>query len=208
MRTNTFFKIFLTLGAVSVSGCATTYEILSSPEGASVYQASNGRKALLGVTPFSFKKSGLPYDKPFVLSFERSSYESLDVMVSPTDEAKTKISATLRPGKTDVNDPSVVRMREVISAIFKIQELTFQKRTVDALALIKDLERKEPGLAEVFVLKGSIYASINDPEQARTAWKQALALDSSLDRLKVEIQKLDASIAASGPNPSGTGGGK
>jgi tetratricopeptide (TPR) repeat protein len=191
MRERTFKHFIFVVGLCAITGCATTYEIVSSPDGATVYQAVNGRKALLGVTPFSFKKSGLPEDKPFVLSFERPSYEPLDVLVSPTDEAKTKVSAMLRPGKSDGSDPQVARMREVIAAIFQVQELTFQKRTVDALALIKELERKEPGLAEIYVLKGSIYASINDTEQARAAWKQALSLDSSLDRLKVEIQKLE-----------------
>lgn len=191
MRLLRAYSCITIISSLLLAGCATTYEFASAPEGATVYQSVNGRKALLGVTPFTFKKSSLPEDRPFSLTFERAGYESLEVLISPTGEAKTKVAATLRPGKADAKDPTVIRMREVVATIFKIQELTYQKRTVDALALLQDLERREPGIAEVFVLKGSIYASLNDPEQARTAWKQALALDPSLDRIRVELQKLD-----------------
>jgi len=193
-------KLLLVLvTALSVSACTTTYEFVSEPDGATVYQTLNGQKALLGTTPFSFKKSGLPTGTPFLVSFERPGFEALDVMITPTDEALTKVTGTLRPGGKGTSDPQLARMRAVITQLFRIQQYAYQKRTVDALALLRELEAKEPDLAEVYLLKGSLYLALNDAEQATVAWRRALTLDPKLDELRAELQRIESSKGASTP---------
>jgi len=176
--------------ATLLGGCATTYEFTSVPPDATVFQNVNGERALLGQTPLIFKKSALPDDRPFSVTFVRDGWESVDVLITPTGDSRTKVNATLRPGRGDGKDPQTLRTRKVLGIVFNIQELVAQNKVVDALSLLRDLEKDEPNLAEVFVLKGSVYAAINDRAQAKTAWERALALDSSLDRVRVELRRL------------------
>jgi predicted Zn-dependent protease len=147
-----------------------------------------------------FKKSALPDDRPFAVTFVRDGWEPVDVLISPTGDSRTKVNAILRPGRSDGKDPQTQRTRKVLSMVFSIQEMVAQNRAVDALATIRELEKDEPNLAEVFVLKGSIYAALNDRTQARAAWERALALDSGLDRIRVELQRL-GEIPATGGRP-------
>jgi hypothetical protein len=195
VRKVALLAVCMTAGLLSF-GCATTYEFVSSPENAAVYQNLNGERALLGQTPLVFNKSGLPSDRPFTVTFVRDGWEPLDVLISPTGESRTKVTATLKPGRGDGKDPQTLRTRKVLASVFKIQELMFQNKTVDALSHLRDLEKDEPNLPEVFVLKGSLYAAINDREQARAAWQQALALDPTLDRIRIELKRLEDAASA------------
>lgn len=171
-------------------GCATEYRFVSTPDAASVYQLTPTSKVLLGETPINFSKTALPTEAPFVVVFEKEGYESKDVSISPTDNSLTTVAVQLKPVKPGGEDAGLKRMRGVLRQIFSIQEKIFQKRYVDALADLKSLEQQEGGLAEVYVLRGSVYVLLNDPEQARLQWGKALQIDPSLDDVKVSLAKL------------------
>lgn len=171
-------------------GCATEYRFASTPEAAAVYQITPTSKVLLGETPITFAKTALPTEAPFVVVFEKEGFESKDVSISPTDNSLTTVSVQLKPVRPGGEDVGMKRMRGVLRQIFSIQEKIFQKKYVDALAALKTLEQQESALAEVFVLRGSVYVLLNDPDQARQQWDKALQIDPSLDEVKVSLAKL------------------
>lgn len=186
--------------AVALSGCGTTYTFVSEPPGAAVYHQANGGAALLGTTPLEFAKSGLPEDKPFLVTFEHKGFEKLQVLVTPTDGAHTRVDAALKPaaggGK---DDPGLVRARGILAQVFKVQELTARKRYAEAIAELRDLEAREPTLAEAHVLKGSLHVVMGDTKAAREAWTRALELDPALDQVRDRLAKLgDRDKAAAG----------
>lgn len=181
-------KILVT--AALLAGCSTTYKISSVPEGATVYHKSGGESAVLGTTPLEFKKSGLPDDVPFILSFERSGFDKQDIAITPTDNSLTTISVNLKPSAANPNDPSLLRARRVVSSVFKIQELTHAKKYVDALTAIRELEQVEPDFAEILALKGSLYFVVGDTAQAKDAWEKALKLDPDLDQVRTRLGQL------------------
>lgn len=185
------FRIHILVALAAVTaGCSTTYKISSVPEGATVYHKGGGDPALLGTTPMEFKKSGLPDDGPFVLSFERPGYEKQDVAVTPTDNALTMINVNLKPSAANPNDPGLLRARKVVSAVFRIQELAAAKKYLDALASIRELEQSEPDFAEILALKGSLYFVVGDKAQAKESWERALKLDPGLDSVRTRLGQL------------------
>jgi hypothetical protein len=172
-------------------GCSTTYQFVTQPEGANVYHQKDGSKALLGTTPLEFKKSGLPEDAPFSVIFEKQGYEPLNLLITPTDNSHTTVTATMKPGSaSNGNDPESMRVRGVLRRVFKVQEHVATRRYTEALSLLRDLEKDEPNLAETYVLKGSVYLMLNDSAQARLSWEKALTLDSSLDDVRVQLNKI------------------
>lgn len=180
----------LVTAAFFACGCSTTYKINSVPEGATVYHKSGGESAILGTTPMEFKKSGLPDDVPFILTFERDGFEKQDVAVTPTDNSLTMINVNLKPGGSNPNDPALQRARKVVSAVFRIQELAYAKKYVDALASIRELEQSEPDFAEILALKGSLYFVVGDKVQAKEAWERALKLDPGMDSVRTRLGQL------------------
>ena len=77
--------------------------------------------------------------------------------------------------------------------------MIYGKHYVEALAMLKDLEAAEGKLAEVFVLRGSVYALLGDQEQTRREWQHALTLDPTLEELKVRMAQLQGSAEAKKP---------
>jgi hypothetical protein len=186
-------KIFVALFnafALMLVGCSTTYQFVTQPDGASVYHQKDGTKALLGTTPLEFKKSALPENAPFTVIFEKSGYEPLNLLITPTDNSHTTVTATMKPGNGNGNDPESIRVRSVLNRVFKVQEHVATRRYAEALSLLRDLEKDEPNLAETYVLKGSVYLMLSDNLQARTAWEKALILDPSLDDVRVQLNKI------------------
>ncbi len=182
--------------ALTLVGCSTTYQFVTQPEGANVYHQKDGTKALLGSTPLEFKKSALPEDAPFSISFEKSGYEPLNLLITPTDNSHTTVTATMKPGSGKGDDPESIRVRSVLNRVFKVQEHVATRRYAEALSLLRDLEKDEPNLAETFVLKGSLYLMLNDGTQARTAWEKALSLDPTLDDVRVQLNKIATDTGA------------
>ena len=188
--------------ALALVGCSTTYQFVTQPEGANVYHQKDGTKSLLGTTPLEFKKSGLPEDAPFAVMFEKQGYEPLNLVITPTDNSHTTVTATMKPGSTsNGNDPESLRVRSVLNRVFKVQEHVATRRYPEALSLLRDLEKDEPNLAETFVLKGSVYLMLNDSAQARTAWEKALTLDPSLDDVRVQLNKIATDTSAKAVKP-------
>jgi tetratricopeptide (TPR) repeat protein len=176
--------------AFMLVGCSTTYQFVTQPDGVSVYHQKDGTKALLGTTPLEFKKSALPENAPFTVMFEKSGYEPLNLVITPTDNSHTTVTATMKPGSGNGNDPESIRVRSVLNRVFKVQEHVATRRYAEALSLLRDLEKDEPNLAETYVLKGSVYLMLNDSTQARSAWEKALSLDPSLDDVRVQLNKI------------------
>jgi hypothetical protein len=181
--------MILGLGAW-LGACATEYRFNSTPEGAAVYQRTATQKLLLGETPVSYGKTNLPSDSPFLIVFEKQGYESREVAVTPTDNSLTSVSVQLKPKQPGGEDEGLRRMRTVIKKIFAVQDQIRQKRFVDALAGLKLLEEVEPQLAEIYVLRGSIYAVMDDQVQTQREWEKALGLDPGLEELKIHLARL------------------
>jgi len=173
-----------------LGACATEYRFNSTPEGAAVYQRTATQKLLLGETPVSYGKTNLPSDSPFLIVFEKQGYESREVAVTPTDNSLTSVSVQLKPKQPGGEDEGLRRMRTVIKKIFAVQDQIRQKRFVDALAGLKLLEEVEPQLAEIYVLRGSIYAVMDDQVQTQREWEKALGLDPGLEELKIHLARL------------------
>jgi len=190
MAVDKIFAALLCFLAVNLVSCSTTYQFVTRPEGASVFHHEDGSKALLGTTPLSFKKSGLPSDVPFSVVFEKQGYEPLNLMITPTDNSHTTVTATMKPGARDGNDPESIRIRRILKHVFKVQEHVATKRYTDALILIRELEKEEPNLAETYVIKGSVYLMLNDNSQAKIAWERALTLDSTLDDVRIQLNRI------------------
>lgn len=193
----------LLVAALCTSACASTYTFVSEPSGATVMHQGSGGAAVLGTTPFEFKKAGLPEDKPFVVSFELAGHEPLQVLVTPTDGAHTKVDASLKPGGLGgKDDPALKRARRIVMQVFKVQDLSAQKRYAEAFAELRDLETREPDLAEVYVLKGSLHVVLGEIKAARDAWRRALQLDEKLDNVRERLAKLKTDAPEAGePTP-------
>lgn len=173
-----------------LSNCATHYRFQSQPSEANVFYINGSEKTLIGQTPIDYAKSALPTDTPFLLNFEKSGYELKELSIAPSDNSLTTISVHLKPTLDVATDATVKRMHETIQQIFKVQELSSQQRFVDALSALQKLEETEPNLAEVFVLRGSIYVMLNDKERAKQEWEKALKLAPNLESLKVQLSRL------------------
>lgn len=178
------------LAAYLCASCATEYRFVSTPEAAAVYQLTPSAKVLLGETPVNFAKTALPTEAPFVVAFEKEGYEAKEVSISPTDNSLTTVAVQLKPTRPGGEDLGLKRTREVLRQVFQIQEQIFQKKYVEALAGLKVLESKEKDLAEVYILRGSVYVLLSDPEQARREWEKALSMDPGLSDIKVSLSKL------------------
>lgn len=175
------------------AGCATTYKISTLPQGVSVYQKAGADKSFLGETPIEFEKSGLPPDKPFVLVFEKSGFESKELVVTPTDDTRTTVSVTLKPAERGTDgDDTFRRTRSVLLKVFEIQNLVAKKRYVDALTSLNALEEQEPKLPEVFMLRGSVYFMLNEQQLAKNNWEKALELDPALSSVQESLANLKA----------------
>jgi tetratricopeptide (TPR) repeat protein len=184
-------KLYLiTIALLLTNGCASYYRFLSQPNEAQVYVINGGQKTVLGQTPIDFTKAALPSDVPFVISFEKAGFENKEITVTPSENSLTTVSVNLKQSLSGNSDANTKRIRNAIQAIFEIQELTAQKRYVDALAKLKSLESEEPSLAEVFILRGSLYVLLNDRAQAKKEWEQALKLDPTMETLKVKLLRL------------------
>ena len=182
------FKFFVFL--FLLQSCATQYRFISQPSEATVYYVNGSEKTLIGQTPIDFAKSALPSDAPFVVTFEKSGFEIKEISVAPTENTLTTVNVSLKPALGALTDEATKRTRKSVQQIFSIQELTAQKRYVDALASLKKLEESEPNLVEVYVMRGSIYVLLNDTAQARREWEKALKMDPTMDSLKVRLLTL------------------
>ncbi|MEI8027155.1 MAG: hypothetical protein WCI18_12485 [Pseudomonadota bacterium] len=188
-------KIFLLfVMTFSLNGCFadSVYKFQSQPSDASIYYLNGSEKNLVGQTPIDYTKTSLPSDAPFTVLFEKQGYESKEISITPTHNSQTIISANLKVSKDNLGDATSKRMREILKKVFQIQELTAQTKYVDALALINKVSEQEPNIAELFILKGSIYFLLNDQTQAKQAWLEALKIDSSLDSLRTRIKSIEA----------------
>lgn len=184
----------LAILSFALTGCFSdsVYKFQSQPSDASIYYLNGSEKNLVGQTPIDYTKTSLPSDAPFTILFEKQGYESKEISVTPTDNSQTIISANLKVSKDNMGDATSKRMREILRNVFQIQELTALAKYVDALALINKISEQEPNIAELFVLKGSIYYLLNDQTQAKLAWLEALKVDSSLDSLRVKVKAIEA----------------
>ncbi len=184
----------LSLLSFTLQGCFadSVYRFQSQPSDASIYYLNGSEKNLVGQTPIDYTKTSLPNDAPFTILFEKQGYESKEISIAPTDNSQTTISANLKVSKDNMGDATSKRMREILKKVFQVQELTAQTKYVDALALINKVSEQEPNIAELFVLKGSIYFLLNDQTQARLAWLEALKIDSSLDSLRARVKSIEA----------------
>jgi hypothetical protein len=177
-----------------LTGCFadSVYKFQSQPSDASIYYLNGSEKNLVGQTPIDYTKTSLPNDAPFTILFEKQGYEPKEISVTPTDNSQTTISATLKVSKDSMGDSTSKRMRELLKKVFQVQELTAQSKYVDAIALVNKVAEQEPNIAELFVLKGGIYFLLNDANQAKLAWQEALKIDSSLDTLRPRIKAIEA----------------
>ncbi|MCX6117810.1 MAG: hypothetical protein NT027_09725 [Proteobacteria bacterium] len=184
--------LVLTFG---ISGCFTSsmYKFQSQPNEASVYYMNGTEKTLIGQTPIDYTKAALPSDTPFVIIFEKPGFETKEISVSPTDNSQTTVSANLKSSNEGPSDAATKRIRDILKKVFAVQELTAKQKYVDALAALSKLEDSEPSLAEINVIKGSIYLMLNDKVEARKQWEKALKLDSSLDEIRTRIKNLPSS---------------
>jgi tetratricopeptide (TPR) repeat protein len=173
-----------------LQSCATQYRFMSQPSEATVFFVNGSQKTMIGQTPIDFSKAALPTDAPFVITFEKSGFETKEISVAPSENTLTTINVSLKPALGALTDEATKRTRKSVQQIFAIQELTAQKRYVDALASLKKLEEAEPNLVEVFVMRGSIYVLLNDTQQARREWEKALKMDPSMESLKVRLLTL------------------
>ena len=194
-------KLCVVLSMSILTSCFSTsvYKFQSQPAEASVFFVNGSEKTLIGQTPIDYTKAALPSDVPFTIVFEKPGYEPKEISVSPTDNSQTTVSASLKTAKEPVTDAATKHLRDVLKRVFDVQELTARQKYVDALAALNKLEEQEPNVPEIYMLKGSIYAVLNDSAQARTQWEKALKLDPTLDNLRVRIKALPASAKGGTP---------
>lgn len=187
--------LYLTGWAIAAScllvGCASTYVLESEPSGAQVSLKQKEGLVALGQTPLDFSASQLPEDQNFVLEFKKPGFETRSIEIMPIKQSRTELTVKLDTAADVKQANELAHSRKLITEIFNIQELVFRRKFVDALTEIKELEKKESKLPELFVLKGSIYFLMNDFEQAKESWKQALQLDPSLASIRMRIADLE-----------------
>lgn len=186
------------IAPVLVCSCASSYRFVSQPTEATVYFLNGAEKVLIGQTPIDYTKSALPTDAPFTIQYEKPGFETREISVAPTDNSLTTVNATLKPSKDAAADPSLKKTRSILQKVFAIQELTARQKYVEALSGLNKLEDAEPGLAEVHIMKGSIYFLLNDREQAKKQWEAALKLDPTLDELRVKLKALSPAVKGAG----------
>lgn len=188
------------LAVLFVSGCASTYQIHSTPEGALVsYQAatSGEQPIYLGTTPLAYSKSSLPSDKAFLLTVKKEGFLPVMVPLMPTDESNTSVVVNLKP---DEHGPSstVKEWNDAILKLFDAQSLIYRRQFHAAVLGLDKLIQNKPDLIEAYILKGTAFYLLNEVESALAAWRIALKLDPGnpevlrfLDEMKVPLKKLE-----------------
>lgn len=175
-----------------LGACASTYEFVSEPEGASVFTKTASGKTLLGTTPLEFAKSGLPSDAPFTVVIEKQGFRTSELSIMPQDNTKTQIDVKLKNDTSSKGDETLSRMRATLNQIFTVQEHVQKREYADALRKLDLLEVQEPALPEVYMLKGSVFILLKEKRQARKMWEKALQLDPSLMIVKHRLEALES----------------
>lgn len=179
-----------------LTACASSYEFVSQPPGAQTFLIFGSEKKLLGETPLEFSKSDLPSSDPFMVSLEKDGYQPRQVSILPTNQTHTTVRVSLVPTVAGTSDAGLARMRSALKMVLDAQEKVARRNYVGALAALSELEKSEPNLAEIFVIRGSVYTLLKRPQDARIEWKRALALDPSLEILKSRIAEIEQSASS------------
>jgi tetratricopeptide (TPR) repeat protein len=190
-----YLAALILISMSTLTSCFSTsiYKFQSTPNDASVYYVNGSEKTLIGQTPIDYTKTNLPTEAPFTIRFEKDGFEPKEIAVTPTDNSQTIISALMKTSAVPFSDAITKKVREVVRRIFDVQELTARQKFVDALAALKKLEDENPGVSEIYTMKGSIYLLLNDKAQAKEQWEKALKLDPGLEQIRVRLNNLSAS---------------
>jgi tetratricopeptide (TPR) repeat protein len=175
-----------------MSGCASTYSFTSIPAEAKVYYVDreNEKKYFLGNTPFQYKKSSLPDDKPFMVLFEKEGFIPTDVPVAPIDNARTIINVNLKKDPSGTaNTANSQEIQETLRSLLKARNFIRQTKYHNAIMELDKVIIKNGNLPEAFELKGTAYYLLKDLNAAKEAWKQALKLDPNLEELQKFVKK-------------------
>jgi tetratricopeptide (TPR) repeat protein len=183
-------SLALAVSAVLLVSCASSYSFVSQPPGAATYLKQGSEKKYLGETPLEFSKANLPNTDPFVISIEKDGYMPREVSILPTNQSQTNVRVSLAPSVAGTGDAALARVRVVVTQILDAQEKAARRNFVGALATLSELEKSEPRLPEIFVIRGSIYVLLKQPNDARAQWTKALELDPRLENIKVRLSQL------------------
>ncbi len=92
----------------------------------------------------------------------------------------------------------VIKARHLFNAAL---EHTERGRNVEAIANLKSAIELDASFVNAWVVLGTIYAKENQPQEAETAWKRALACDSRFEKAHEYLLKL-REISQTSPPPS------
>jgi tetratricopeptide (TPR) repeat protein len=173
-----------------LASCASSYNFVSQPPGATAFLKQGNEKKYLGETPLEFSKSQLPTSDPFVISIEKDGYMPREISILPTNQSQTNVRVSLVANVAGTGDVGLARLRGALALVLDAQEKAAKRNFIGALATLSELEKSEPRLPEIFVIRGSIYVLLKQPADARAQWTKALELDPTLEAIKVRLAQL------------------
>lgn len=167
----------ITLG-IALTGCATTrISLFTNPNGAQVYAKplGSGQLQLLGETPLTV--SGDQIEKvyngsgPVLLEFRKEGFQTTTTLVTELSSQDLNINMEMTPsaGLEDMQG-----LNTLIETLFECQRLVKVHRYDEALARLKEIERKAPQISTIYEMEGGIYYLQRKYQDALDAYRLAV----------------------------------
>ena len=168
---------FITL-SIALVGCATTrISLFTNPNGAQVYAKplGSGQLQLLGETPLTV--SGDQIEKvysgsgPVLLEFRKEGFQTTTTLVTELSSQDLNINMEMTPsaGLEDMQG-----LNTLIETLFECQRLVKVHRYDEALARLKEIERKAPQISTIYEMEGGIYYLQRKYQDALDAYRLAV----------------------------------
>ncbi len=175
MKNFSHIALLILLGGLA--GCASNYQVVSTPSGASVFydDPTNHRQIYMGVTPLAYSKAALPQSESFMLVVTKKGFKTESLPLAVTDESKTVVSVFLKPVDPD-DKKQTSEIDSAVSLLLGAQKLLYQRRFHAAILELDKILADKPDLAEAHAMKGTSYYLLNELPSAIASWKTALKL--------------------------------
>ncbi len=188
-------------------GCATrgTVVVDSNPADTKVFwiDMKTGQSALLGQTPFTFKKDVIENNQSEViqLKFEKEGFESKFTSVATFGQETTFLNIelqSLEKASTEIKKAFDANRQLLQDAT----RLAAEKRFSESLTRIEKILENDPNNDEALAAKGSLLFLMKDYGGAEQAWKRSLQLNPDNESVRSALIDLNLGKSASQRRPA------
>lgn len=196
---------FLSIDIGFLSNCfAQEIVVNSNPDQAEIYLQVEGKKSLLGKTPFKMTISELGSftqgQDVFNLVLVKEGFHREKFFISNMGGDNIQLSSDLKPKYSSEYSKSIDKL---ISELFEAQRLVRAKKYDDALAVLNALEKKHQDYSAVYELKGGVLYLTQQLKKALSYYRKAFDVNpQNRDAYKMKAY-LEGLLKSSGSNAAG-----